>query len=60
MTSVHADLHYRFDATIVRRLCMRDRAPVDSGDYKVFLTTGATLTLGMAYRDDVIARRKTG
>ena len=45
-------------STIVRLSRIRELAPLDSGDYKLFLTTGATLTLGRAYRDQVIARLK--
>ena len=43
-------------STIVRLARIRELAPMETGDYKLFLTTGATLTLGRAYRDDVIAR----
>lgn len=43
-------------ATIVRLSRIRELAPMDTGDYKLFLTTGATLTIGRAYRDQVIAR----
>lgn len=45
-------------STIVRLSRIRELAPMETGDYKLFLTNGATLTLGRAYRDDVIARLK--
>jgi two-component system, LytTR family, response regulator len=47
-------------ATIVRLSRIRELAPTDSGDYKLFLVTGATLMLGHAYRDRVISRLKDG
>ena len=45
---------------IVRLSRIRELAPMDSGDYKLFLTTGATLTLSRTYRDQVISRLKAG
>lgn len=44
--------------TMVRLARVRELAPMDNGDYKVFLTTGATLTLSRAFRNDFIARMK--
>jgi two-component system LytT family response regulator len=43
-------------ATIVRLARVRELAPTDAGDYKLFLTTGDTVTLGRAYRNQVIPR----
>lgn len=45
-------------ATIVRLSRIRELAPADSGDYKLFLTTGDTVTLARAYRNQVIPRLK--
>lgn len=44
--------------TMVRLARVRELAPMDNGDYKVFLTTGATLTLSRAFRNEFIARLK--
>lgn len=43
-------------STIVRLSRVRELAPMDNGDYKLFLTTGATLTLSRAHRKQVIPR----
>lgn len=44
--------------TIVRLSRVRELAPMDNGDYKLFLTTGATLTLARSFRNAVIPRLK--
>ncbi|HWE41788.1 MAG TPA: LytTR family DNA-binding domain-containing protein, partial [Gemmatimonadaceae bacterium] len=44
--------------TIVRLSRVRELAPMDNGDYRLFLTTGATLTLGRSFRNAVIPRLK--
>ena len=46
-------------STIVRLSRVRELAPADNGDYKLFLTTGSTLTLSHACRDQVIPRLTT-
>lgn len=46
--------------TIVRLSRVRELAPMDNGDYKLFLTTGTTLTLARAFRNAVIPRLKAG
>ncbi len=43
-------------STIVRLSRVREVAPGDNGDYRLFLTTGSTLTLSHACRDQVIPR----
>jgi len=43
-------------STIVRLSRVRELAPMDNGYYKLFLTTGATLTLSRAHRKQVIPR----
>lgn len=46
-------------STIVRLSRVRELAPSDNGDYRLFLTTGSTLTLSRACRDQVIPRLTT-
>jgi DNA-binding LytR/AlgR family response regulator len=47
-------------STIVRLSRVRELAPMDNGDYKLFLSTGATLTLSRSFRNAVIPRLKDG
>ena len=46
--------------TIVRLARVRELAPMENGDYKLYLTTGATLTLARSFRKAVIPRLKEG
>ena len=51
-----AEFAHVHPSTIVRLSRIRELAPMDNGDYKLFLTTGATLTLSRAHRKQVIPR----